>query len=197
VKEALGQTSDESDFVYLSDGGHFENLGLYEMVRRRCRTIVVIDGACDADFHLADLGNALRKIRIDLRIPIEFDQHDRGLRARSKRCTLGTIRYSVVDGPGTDGTIVYVKPMVIGTEPPDVASYAASHPAFPHESTGDQWFDETQTESYRLLGLLTIDDMCAGWSGKGLGEFCRHIDAEYLSRGLTPLDHAHRAAAAS
>ncbi len=197
VKEALGQTSDESEYVYLSDGGHFENLGLYEMVRRRCRTIVVVDGACDADFQLGDLGNALRKIRIDLRIPIEFEQHERELRARSKRCAIGTVRYSVVDGPGTDGTIVYVKPMLLGTEPPDIASYAAAHPAFPHESTGDQWFDETQTESYRLLGLITIDEMCAGWSGKGPADFCRHIDTEYLSRGLTPLDHARGAAAAS
>src|SRR5262249_35488523 len=41
--ELLGQTTDKADYVYLSDGGHFENLALYEMVRRRCRYIVVID----------------------------------------------------------------------------------------------------------------------------------------------------------
>ena len=69
VKEALGQTSDESEYVYLSDGGHFENLGIYEMVRRRCRFIVVLDGGCDPNFQYEDLGNALRKIRIDLKNP--------------------------------------------------------------------------------------------------------------------------------
>ena len=73
VNEALGQTSDESEYVYLSDGGHFENLAIYEMVRRRCRTIVVLDGGCDPEFRYEDLGNALRKIRIDLGIPIDFE----------------------------------------------------------------------------------------------------------------------------
>ncbi len=156
AKEALGQTSDQSEYVYLSDGGHFENLGLYEMVRRRCGTIVVLDGGCDPDFHYDDLGNALRKIRIDLRIPIDFDEErTRPLKERRKRCAVGTIRYSAVDGPGTDGRLVYVKPMLLQNEGPDIASYAAAHPAFPHQGTGDQWFDESQTESYRSLGLHT------------------------------------------
>ena len=55
-------TTDDSPYVYLSDGGHFENLGLYEMLRRRCRFIVVIDAGCDPDFTFEDLGNAVRKI---------------------------------------------------------------------------------------------------------------------------------------
>jgi hypothetical protein len=181
VKEALGQTSDQSEYVYLSDGGHFENLGLYEMVRRRCRTIVVLDGGCDPDFHYDDLGNALRKIRIDLRIPIDFDEElTRPLKDRRRRCAVGTIRYSEVDGPGTDGQIVYVKPMLLRNEGPDVASYAAAHPAFPHQGTGNQWFDESQTESYRSLGLHTVDEMCRGWEGGSLADFGRHLETAYL-----------------
>jgi hypothetical protein len=181
VKEALGQTSDQSEYVYLSDGGHFENLGLYEMVRRRCRFVVVLDGGCDPDFTYDDLGNALRKIRIDFGIPIDFDDpHTRLLKERRKRCAVGTIRYSAVDGPGTDGRIIYVKPMLLGTEPPDVASYAAAHPAFPHQTTAEQWFDESQTESYRSLGLLTIDEICGGWAAGSLSDLCRHLTAVYL-----------------
>jgi len=181
LKEALGQTSDESEYVYLSDGGHFENLALYEMVRRRCRTIVVLDGGCDPDFHYDDLGNALRKIRIDLRVPIDFDEAlTRPLKDRKKRCAVGTIRYSEVDGPGTDGQLVYVKPMLLRNEGPDVASYAAAHPAFPHQGTGNQWFDESQTESYRSLGLRTVDDMCDGWVGGSLADLCRHLETAYL-----------------
>ena len=65
-------TSDTNKYVYLSDGGHFENLGLYEMVRRRCRFIVVSDAGCDPDFAFEDLGNAVRKIEIDLGVPIRF-----------------------------------------------------------------------------------------------------------------------------
>jgi len=54
--------------------------------------------------------------------------------------------------------------MIRGNEPPDVATYQASHPDFPHQGTGNQWYDESQTESYRMLGLHTIREMCADWS---------------------------------
>jgi hypothetical protein len=181
VKEALGQTSDQSEYVYLSDGGHFENLGLYEMVRRRCRDIVVLDGGCDPDFHFDDLGNALRKIRIDLRIPIDFeDESVRPLKEQRKRWAVATIRYSAVDGAGTDGRLLYIKPMLLGNEGPDVASYAAANPSFPHQSTSDQWFDESQTESYRSLGLHTVDEICRGWKGGTISDLCRQLETEYL-----------------
>jgi hypothetical protein len=61
LAEAFGFTDDEHHYVYLSDGGHFENLGLYEMVLRRCRYIVVSDGGADGDFSFEDLGNALER----------------------------------------------------------------------------------------------------------------------------------------
>ena len=119
VNEALGQTSDQSEYVYLSDGGHFENLAMYEMVRRRCRTIVVLDGGCDPEFRYDDLGDALRKIRIDMGIRIEFeDEQMRPLRARQRRCAVGTIRYSLVDGDVTDGRLIYVKAMLVGQREP-------------------------------------------------------------------------------
>jgi hypothetical protein len=181
IKEALGQTSDRSPFVYLSDGGHFENLGLYEMVRRRCRHIVVLDSGCAPDFTYDDLGNALRKIRIDLGVPITFhDQHSRSLRERKRRCAVATIDYSQADPSSENGVLVYIKPLLLGTEAPDVASYAAAHPAFPHQTTADQWFDESQTESYRSLGLLTIDEICAGWQGDTLESFVQHVETAYL-----------------
>ena len=66
VKEALALTNDCSAYVYLSDGGHFENLALYEMARRRCRIVVVVDGGCDRELTYEDLGNAMRKIRVDI-----------------------------------------------------------------------------------------------------------------------------------
>jgi hypothetical protein len=146
---------------------------------------VVVDGGCDPNFQYEDLGNALRKIRIDLRISIDFDD---GQRMRSSgqqklRCKVGTIRYSALDGPGTDGRIVYIKPMLLGNEGPDVASYAASHPTFPHQGTGDQWFDESQTESYRALGLHTLDELFRGWSGGSISDFCRHLEEVYLQHG--------------
>jgi hypothetical protein len=165
VKEAFGLTDDTNAYVYLSDGGHFENLGLYEMVMRRCGQILVLDSGCDPAFIYEDLGNALRKIRIDMGYPIDFDDASlERLRKRNQRWAFATIRYSAVNAEFKDGILIYVKPMIRGNEPPDVATYQASHPDFPHQGTGNQWYDESQTESYRMLGLQTIREMCTGWS---------------------------------
>lgn len=165
LDEALGRTDDKNEYVYLSNGGHFENLGLYEMVLRRCHLIVVSDGGQDEEFKFHDLGNAVRKIRIDLGIPIEFSKIMIYPAARDGKSGLywavGRIRYSAHDADAPDGTLIYIKPTVYGeTEPQDVLEYKRSHPSFPHETTGDQYFDEPQFESYRMLGSHIIDEIC-------------------------------------
>jgi hypothetical protein len=182
VKEAFGLTNDTSSYVYLSDGGHFENLGLYEMILRRCKRIVVLDSGCDPNFIYEDLGNALRKVRIDMGIPIDFDAALlKPLRDRQKRIAMATIGYSAINAGDADGVLVYIKPMMIGNEPPDVATYSASHQDFPHQSTGNQWYNESQTESYRMLGLHTIQDMGTGWDGNGgLDGMFHHLRNVYL-----------------
>jgi hypothetical protein len=172
LDEMLGSTDDTNEYVYLSDGGHFENLGLYEMVLRRNRFIVVSDAGCDETCSLEDLGNAIRKIRIDLGIPIDFTG-EFPIRARTterdapagRYWAFGRIRYTAVDAvPGddpdeVDGVLLYVKPGVYGSEPRDVFNYAAAVAAFPHESTGDQFFSESQFESYRALGSHVMDEI--------------------------------------
>jgi hypothetical protein len=163
IDEAFGLTNDKNAWVNLSDGGHFENLGLYEMVLRRCATIVVVDGSQDAAFHFDDLGNATRKIRIDLGIPIEFPDGvpiAKEITAASKHCAVGRIVYSAVDGKGAEpGTLIYIKTSLTGNEPRDVLTYAAENVAFPHQSTADQWFDEPQFESYRRLGFHVVEEI--------------------------------------
>ena len=140
VAEALGLTNDQSSYVYLSDGGHFENLGLYEMVLRRCGLIVISDGSADADFQFDGLGNAVQKIRADFGIPIDFQPMEIFPRRDKKKgayCAIGTIRYSCVDAwdgvdkdgnpvkvRAKDGTIVYIKPVFYGDEPRDIYHYA-------------------------------------------------------------------------
>jgi hypothetical protein len=166
VDEALGFTDDTNKYVYLSDGGHFENLAIYEMVLRRCHIVVVSDGAQDQDYRFTDLGNAIRKIRIDLGIPIDFwnvpirsgwPHEERGM-----YWAVGRIRYGCIDhGPEVkDGLLLYIKPAVYGTEPRDVLEYKKSFPDFPHQTTADQFFDEPQFESYRILGSHIMDQMC-------------------------------------
>ena len=157
IAELFGLSDADADFVYLSDGGHFENLGLYELVRRRCRLIVVVDASADGKMGFADLGNAIRKCYTDFRIEIEIDvgQIDRKRNAEFSRayCVAGSIHYGKVDsGEPEDGTLLYIKPSLTGTELADVLNYRKTDPNFPHQSTADQWFDETQFESYRSLG---------------------------------------------
>jgi hypothetical protein len=176
MKEAFGLTNDTSEYVYLSDGGHFENLALYEMVRRGCRNVVVIDSGCDPTFTYEDLGNALRKIRIDLSVPINFDDSMKRLREKKTRFAVATIRYSALDSTLKDGFLLYVKPIMLGNEPPDVTAYQAANHAFPHQTTGDQWFNESQTESYRMLGIKSIHDICESWDGtNGLSGLLEHL----------------------
>jgi len=167
IEETFGLTTDTKPYVYLSDGGHFDNLGLYEMILRRCHVIVVSDAGCDPKCELDDLGGAVRKVRADFGVPIEFTTgfyvYARGNRLGS-RCAVGIIRYSAVDGGDLqqqDGVLIYLKPCFYNAnEPVDVVNYASANEAFPHESTRDQWFSESQFESYRMLGFHTINEIC-------------------------------------
>jgi hypothetical protein len=195
-REALGLTDDRYRYVELSDGGHFENLGIYEMVLRRCHRILAIDGGQDRDYQFEDLGNAIRKIRIDLGIPIEIDvrticPED----AAGKRlcCAFGRIRYSAVDTQSgakavRDGYLVYLKPVITGGEPADVRNYHAAHPDFPHESTNDQFFSESQLESYRALGEYTVTELAKGLSAAPtLEEFSSVIDRLTKAGFISPI----------
>ncbi|CAN5916771.1 hypothetical protein BH11PSE8_BH11PSE8_46330 [soil metagenome] len=159
LAEAGAGTTADRDFVYLSDGGHFENLGLYEMVRRGCRDVVVIDASCDPEFTFEDLHGAIRKVRIDFGIPITFDEPlptPEHARKTGRHVAIGKIEYDHVDPLVKPGRLVYVKPVLCGNEPLDVERYAAANnklgKAFPHQTTADQFFDEAQFESYRMLG---------------------------------------------
>lgn len=163
VQEALGQTSERRSYVYLSDGGHFDNLGLYEMVRRRCRTIVVSDATADADVTLEDLGRSVRQVSIDLGVRIDFERIDVRKRGDGTGvyCALGTIDYTTADGPGApEGRILYIKPGLYDDAPADVRAYAAANAKFPHDSTLNQFFTESQFESYRALGSHVIECIC-------------------------------------
>ena len=152
VSELLGMTNGKTRYVYLSDGGHFENLGIYELVRRRCRYVVASDAGQDGRCGFEDLGNAIRKCYTDFGVRIEIEveamRSDEKTR-RAQRCfSVGQIHYP----DGMTGTLVYLKPALTDRTPADVLNYALQNTAFPHESTADQWFSEAQLESYRKLG---------------------------------------------
>lgn len=195
-------------FWHLSDGGFFENLGVYELVRRRVPRIIACDGGADPNYDMSDFSGLVRKVRID------FDARIEPLTAaelkqlpipKAIRSQLGTIdelcpqdgatesqkhaalcwihypaqsksrlldetettaRSRVADSDADAGPrrslMLYVKASVTGDEPEDIRHYHQSHPEFPHESTGDQFFDEAQWESYRKLGEHSASPLFVG-----------------------------------
>jgi len=165
LKEAFSGTSSSSRWLYLSDGGHFDNLGLYEMVRRRCRRIVVIDAGCDGEFQHSDLHMAVRRIQVDLAVPIDLPSVLPGQKGKAarRRILIGSIRYSELGDGYPDGQLIVVKPILTGDEPPALTYYAeisrSRGNTFPHHSTADQFFTETQFESYRRLGEFSAKEL--------------------------------------
>ena len=198
LAEALGLTDDRNPYVYLSDGGHFENMGVFEMVLRRCRLIVATDAGADPDYRFGDLGNALRKIRIDLGIEIDFEtmpihKREREGDTSGRYCAIGRIRYDRIDGPGApDGVLIVIKPVLRGDEPADVLNYGAQNPLFPQEPTADQFFGESQFESYRHLGEFAVEGACTPsapddarepWAVRLVEAVRLHLGAPYTGKG--------------
>ena len=149
--ELLGAVNEQRRDVYLSDGGHIENLGVFELLRRRCRYIIASDAEADLTLSFNGLAQVVRLARIELGIQIRIDLaqlHRRPDGTVARHVALGTIEY----GDGQTGHLLYLKASVSGDEGVYVAEYRARCPDFPHETTSDQFFDEAQFEAYRALG---------------------------------------------
>jgi hypothetical protein len=148
-------------FLQLSDGGHFENLALYEMVRRKLRLIIVCDGGADPDFTFSDLANAMEKVRADFGALIMIDNNDLrpltpkrcddpdGVACAERSYLVATIRYA----DNSEGLLIYLTTTFFKGVTADLYGYKKEHPAFPDEPTSDQFFDERQFEAYRELGF--------------------------------------------
>ncbi len=156
LAELFGMVTDAAAFVYLTDGGHFENMGLYELVRRHCMTIVICDAEQDGDLSFEGVGMAIRKCRIDCGAEIDLDISKLELTGEPPvspcHSVMGTIRYP----SGAIGRILYIKSAFTNGLPPDLINYHKQHHAFPNDTTADQWFTESQFESYRRLGEASV-----------------------------------------
>lgn len=181
--ELFGFTTPDFKYVNLSDGGHFDNLGLYEVVLRRCRFIFVSDAGCDPDSKLGDLGNAIRKVRIDFGIPIHFEKEieifPNSDAKQGLYCATARIDYDAVDQGTPPGRLFYIKPTLRGRGehpvPYDVYSYGRTVGEFPHESTADQWFSESQFESYRALGFHSLEQILRGTAPQDFTDFFARV----------------------
>jgi hypothetical protein len=159
LDDLRGVSSVDGGAIYLSDGGHFDNLGLYEMLRRRCKFIVVVDAAHDPECSFADLGQSLRKASVDLGARVSLTATRIGPRKPGAEnpgllgFAAGRIEYPATgDLPAAQGELLYIKPTWLADVPMDVRAYGAAEKQFPQQPTSDQWFSESQFESYRSLG---------------------------------------------
>ena len=175
IREFLSQTNDVSTYCYLTDGGHFDNTGLYSLIERGCRYIVLVDCGADPHSKFQDLGEAIRRCRIDFGTEIDLTLDNfMGARSNVQHCVVaGTVTYSCahinkLEGSALEeeieahkklrtGTILYIKPSLVKGVSADVRQYWLENDDFPQQTTANQWFDEAQFESYRQLGQL-----CAG-----------------------------------
>ncbi|KAA9327277.1 hypothetical protein F0P96_17475 [Hymenobacter busanensis] len=165
LADLFGRAKPDDQYVNLSDGGHFDNLGLYELVRRRCRYIVVSDTEEDADYRFEALANAIRRCRVDFGVEISLAPEPLARRPTQEQAlahaVIGHIRYPDwhPDHPEAQGWLLYFKATLTGNESADVREYAGQNRTFPHETTADQFFSEPQFESYRRLGYCAARDI--------------------------------------
>ena len=176
LRELVGRFSPNSQYLLVSDGGHWENLGLVELLRRGCKQIIVVSAAGDGQYSSATLGQAIEIARSDLGIEIQLDDiwktrptvagssdddsptylldssSDAPMTGRFARqgFAYGTIKFPE---PGDEpGSILVIEASMVAALPVDVLAYGESHPEFPNVSTGDQFFTNHDFEAYRVLG---------------------------------------------
>jgi Patatin-like phospholipase len=167
LNETLGQTDEDKHFLNVTDGGHFENLGLYEMVLRRCKLIVLSDAAADENFTFGEISNAIEKCKVDLGVDIKFNDGI-NIYPRNKAKDYAETRqlFAIAEiiypernhrGKNCKGHLLYIRPTFYGDESTDIKHYANANKTFPHQSTSDQLYDEKQFEAYRALGFRTME----------------------------------------
>jgi len=155
--ELIGRGLNEKrPYVHLSDGGHYENLALYELIRRKLPYIIACDAGCDPDWDFGDLAHVIELVRVDFGAKVEIDtqplhpnDNKGGIGISDHASVTGTITYR----DGSKSRLLYIKSTLVAGLPEDVYGYRRRNPKFPDQPTLDQFFDEPQFEAYRELGF--------------------------------------------
>lgn len=98
-RELLGRIGTNNTMVNISDGGHIENLGVYELLRRGCRLVIAVDAGEDRIYAFTDLNNLLIRARNELGLEIRFrgdQQPEEVIRPRPSQ-VYSRQRYAVAD----------------------------------------------------------------------------------------------------
>jgi hypothetical protein len=183
--ELRGNMTEDLPYLNLSDGGHIENLGIYELLRRRCKFIIAVDGEADPQRAFGGLLTLVQLARIDFGIEIDPDLSD--LRVDDQGIGRSHFELFRINYPcGGKGVLVYVKASMTGNESEFLQRYRKEHPDFPHESTAKQLYSERQFEAYRSLGEhvateLFRPDLVDEWMGGHVREWVRRLARHLLS----------------
>jgi hypothetical protein len=169
LREMTGVAMSENQaWINLSDGGHIENMGVYELLRRRCKYIISVDGEADPQSTFQGHLTLVRHAMIDFGIRIEPDLNSlrpditsRFSQTHFMLCRVSYPESESGDKPAGVGFILYMKLSLTGNEIEVIKRYRALHPDFPHQSTLDQFFDEEQFEVYRQLGVHVAEGLFA------------------------------------
>lgn len=149
LKEGLGLADLRANFIYVSDGGHWENLGLTELLRRRCTDIVVVDASGDPG--LGDIGRAAAVARAELGVELDLDVR-RTLAGQDALAetpvVVGKFRYP----DGDEGRICYARSVLWEGAPADLHLFAKRETLFPNHPTTNQFLSGELFDAYRALG---------------------------------------------
>lgn len=151
LREALGTLTLKHRFIYLTDGGHWENLGLVELLRRRCTDVLCFDASADQTGAGQDLGRAIALARSELGADVELDPRPvlAGATGFSADVAVrGTIRYP----DQREGRLVYAKATLTDAASWDLHAFKSRDGRFPNHATSQQIFTDEQFEAYRSLG---------------------------------------------
>ncbi|MBL4940833.1 MAG: patatin-like phospholipase family protein [Colwellia sp.] len=144
--------SETHHYVHLSDGGHFENLGIYELVRRQCKLIFAFDAGADPQYLFKDLGRVTELVRVDFGAKLTIDVQPLVPDA-NKYSSTAWVKGEITYSDGSKAVLIYIKPCLLNGLSEDIYAYQRQNKSFPHQSTTDQFFDESQFEAYRELGF--------------------------------------------
>lgn len=164
--------------IHLSDGGHFENLGLYELIRRRCRYIVIADASADPDWTFDDLARAIRLVRVDFGAAVDLDASPLLPQGEDEFSPSAFVRGTVTYADGTQADLIYTTTLIVDGLSEDIYGYRRANPEFPDEPTADQFFDEAQFEAYRELGYRIGSLVCGQASCEAREAFVMRFQAQ-------------------
>jgi hypothetical protein len=163
LREMVGQMNENLPFYNLSDGGHIENLGVYELLRRKCKFIICVDGGASLRTERGELQRLQRYAKIDLGIDLKYDlsdlQPDAAKQVRASAILVKIIYGQNQDGQKEIGWMIYLKPALTGGEPPYVLDFRCAVPEFPSEGLLDQTYREEKFEAYRALGECVAENL--------------------------------------